>query len=129
MSLWLPDKYTSAVLQKGNKPLNVTPPVQKPSTFSPSSNRRSRVVLSVFSSSSIELPSAVWSCNCSCVSSSPPSGADRDRLRGGLTSPAGQEPRGSCGLTGATGKLFSLQESHLYNLREFRKSCTHFSGQ
>lgn len=57
------------------------------STFSPSSRSRSKVVLSVFSSSSIELPSTIWSCDCSWFSSSPPSGADRDRFRGGFTRP------------------------------------------
>lgn len=67
------------------------------STFSPSSSRRSKVALSVFSSSSMELLSAIWSCSCSWVSSSPPSGADRERFRGGFTRPAVQKPTGSRG--------------------------------
>ncbi len=55
-------------------------------TFSPSSSRRSSVVLSVFCSSSIA-PDSSNSCSWSWLSSSAPSAVERDRFKGALTRP------------------------------------------
>lgn len=70
-------------------------------TFSPSSRRRSRDVLSVLCSSSGPPDSNSCSWSCSWLSSSAPSAVDRDLFRGAFTRP-GEQSTASCygGLSG-----------------------------